>query len=184
MIGNDIVDLRVAVSESNWKRRGYLEKLFSPEEQTTILASPFPEKKLWSLWAMKEAAYKAHQRRFSLPRSFNPRFFICEEGSSTSGWVKAGNLTYFTRISENENYIHCIASADAEKKYISKINVNTAGFKEAFLEDYTGVANLPEGVKILKDEHFIPQLYWQDKIIPASFSFSRHGRYGAYAAAR
>ena len=33
MIGNDVVDLRRALVESNWKRKGFLTKVFSDSEQ-------------------------------------------------------------------------------------------------------------------------------------------------------
>ena len=33
MIGNDIVDLDLARKESNWKRKGFLDKIFSLQEQ-------------------------------------------------------------------------------------------------------------------------------------------------------
>ena len=36
MIGNDVVDLKLAATESNWKRKGYLDKLFSVAEQEYI----------------------------------------------------------------------------------------------------------------------------------------------------
>ena len=37
MIGNDIVDLKLAKNQSNWQRKGFLEKQFTEEEQKTIL---------------------------------------------------------------------------------------------------------------------------------------------------
>jgi hypothetical protein len=33
MIGNDVVDLALAQKESNWKRKGFLNKLFTSVEQ-------------------------------------------------------------------------------------------------------------------------------------------------------
>jgi phosphopantetheinyl transferase (holo-ACP synthase) len=33
VIGNDIVDLALARKESNWKRPGYLNKIFTTKEQ-------------------------------------------------------------------------------------------------------------------------------------------------------
>ena len=37
MIGNDIVDLALAQKESNWKRKGFLNKIFTEKEQLLIL---------------------------------------------------------------------------------------------------------------------------------------------------
>jgi hypothetical protein len=36
VIGNDIVDLALARKESNWKRPGYLNKIFTTKEQLLI----------------------------------------------------------------------------------------------------------------------------------------------------
>ena len=36
MIGNDIVDLALAQKESNWKRKGFLDKIFTLQEQLFI----------------------------------------------------------------------------------------------------------------------------------------------------
>ena len=42
MIGNDVVDLATAKNENNWRRKGYLEKLFT-EEEIAIIKSGFRE---------------------------------------------------------------------------------------------------------------------------------------------
>ena len=36
-IGNDIVDLSLAKIQSNWQRKGFLEKQFTQKEQIEIL---------------------------------------------------------------------------------------------------------------------------------------------------
>ena len=36
MIGNDIVDLALAKKQSNWRRKGYFEKIFTQQEQHLI----------------------------------------------------------------------------------------------------------------------------------------------------
>ena len=42
MIGNDIIDLSLAETESNWQRKGFLEKQFTAKEQAIIdTAYPF-----------------------------------------------------------------------------------------------------------------------------------------------
>ena len=37
MVGNDLVDLQIAKSQSNWRRKGFLEKQFTIKEQQLIL---------------------------------------------------------------------------------------------------------------------------------------------------
>ena len=68
MIGNDIVDLNCANKESNWQRSGFLEKLFTKEEQKWIQKAEHKTLAVWLLWSQKESAYKIvcklEQRRF------------------------------------------------------------------------------------------------------------------------
>lgn len=72
MIGNDLVDLKLAAKQSNWQRKGFLDKLFTPKEQGCILNSSNPFETVWLLWSMKESAYKAylqtHNERFFAPK--------------------------------------------------------------------------------------------------------------------
>ena len=71
MIGNDIVDLALAQTESNWRRKGFLKKIFTLQEQQLIHNATDPERMVWLLWSMKESAYKAAVRK-SGNRCFAP----------------------------------------------------------------------------------------------------------------
>lgn len=62
MIGNDVVDLILARKESNWKRKGFLNKLFTTSEQQLISNATNQEAMVWMLWSIKESVYKAYQR--------------------------------------------------------------------------------------------------------------------------
>lgn len=62
MIGNDVVDLATAKKESNWKRKGFLAKLFTAFEQELIKNAINQEEMVWTLWSIKESTYKAYQR--------------------------------------------------------------------------------------------------------------------------
>ncbi|MCG9793291.1 4'-phosphopantetheinyl transferase family protein [Flavobacterium algicola] len=62
MIGNDVVDLVLARKESNWKRKGYLDKLFTASEQDLIQNATNQDEVVWLLWSIKESVYKAYQR--------------------------------------------------------------------------------------------------------------------------
>ena len=75
MIGNDIVDLTFARLESNWQRRGFLEKQFTTNEQKLILTAKNSFILVWKFWSMKEAAYKIYvqqnDKRFFAPKKFD-----------------------------------------------------------------------------------------------------------------
>ena len=75
MIGNDIIDLSLAKIESNWQRKGFLEKQFTANEQQLILAATNSFDLVWRFWSMKEAAYKVYSQqneiRFFAPKKLN-----------------------------------------------------------------------------------------------------------------
>ena len=76
MIGNDIIDLSLAKTQSNWQRKGFLEKQFSANEQQLILAATNSFILVWRFWSMKEAAYKIFTQQNEI-RFFAPKNFDC-----------------------------------------------------------------------------------------------------------
>ena len=101
MIGNDIIDLSLAKVQSNWRRKGYLNKLFSDEEQKMILTSSEPDIFVWRLWSMKESAYKAQLRCETLKR-FNPVAYECQILTKRLGNVFYGAKKYITVSEKNK----------------------------------------------------------------------------------
>ncbi len=185
MIGNDLVEFYTAALQSNWQRRGFLEKLFSETEQSLILNSEFPQQKLWLLWAMKEASYKAHQRRFNLPRSFNPRQFTCEiiqiENNSVSGKVKIQDFSYHTQSDLGEKYLHCIATLFRQQKIVQKISSNSTQLKLEFILAVSAFKKIEiEKIHLKKGPDFIPYLSSDGLAIDCDFSLSHHGNFSAF----
>ena len=74
-IGNDIVDLELAKAQNNWKRKGFLEKLFTKKEQEKIINSNNPFLTIWLFWSMKEAAYKCYVQEFKIQILKYPSFY-------------------------------------------------------------------------------------------------------------
>ena len=113
MIGNDIVDLGQAAKESNWQRKGYLDKIFTAEERFLISTAGDPGIMVWLLWTMKESAYKVHSRETKI-RTFTPGCIACSNlillSEIATGNVNYEDQTYFTASSIHENYIHTIAA--------------------------------------------------------------------------
>ncbi|MBC8984434.1 4-phosphopantetheinyl transferase family protein [Pedobacter sp. N36a] len=128
MIGNDIVDLRQARLESNWRRKGYLEKLFCPREQFWILEASDQTQMVWLLWSMKESAYKIHSRRKNW-RAFAPLKLICQtleiKGALVTGSVQCENITFFTQSILSQHFIHTVAT---EQFPLPPIKVNISGY--------------------------------------------------------
>ena len=90
MIGNDLVDLKLANIQSNWQRKGFLDKLFTPKEQEYILNADNPFETVWLLWSMKESAYKAYLQIYGC-RFFAPKKLACSLLSKNKGTVLINN---------------------------------------------------------------------------------------------
>lgn len=126
MIGNDIVDLLQADKDSNWKRKGYLDKIFTEEEQFLISSDMHPALMVWLLWSMKEAAYKINSRVTKL-RTFAPIKLRCNnliirKGRAT-GNVLYEDEIYFTSSAFNEDYVHTIAAITEKDLLLTDIKI-------------------------------------------------------------
>ena len=159
MIGNDVVDIIKSRKESNWQRKGFLNKIFTPEEQQFIAIYPDPEIMVWILWSMKEAAYKIYNRQTAI-RSFNPKQLVCSINNKHYGTVMCYNLIFYTTTSVKDNCIYTVAST-------SKKNLKNV------YEIYDPL--------IFKDDNGLPYvLNNKGKIQPVSVS--HHGKYYKIAA--
>lgn len=111
MIGNDIVDLVLAKKESNWKRKGFVDKIFTPQEQLLIKSSVNQENTIWNLWSRKEAAYKIYNRQTGI-RKYNPIQFECFDLNLEIGKVVFEDLVFYTKTEITREYIYTIAVSD------------------------------------------------------------------------
>lgn len=158
MIGNDVVDLIQSRQESNWQRKGFIEKLFTAEEQLLIKHDSDPEIVVWLLWSMKEAAYKIYNRQTKL-REYIPKKLICKLLSNNdnciTGQVTCDENVYYTRTTIQTDTIHTIAVG--------------------FLQDLNNVVEI-ENTGIIKDQYGIPYLNNVSYSLK-DVSISHHGRF-------
>lgn len=112
MIGNDVIDLALAQKESNWKRKGFLDKIFTAKEQSHILNSENPELMVWNLWSRKEAAYKIHNRETQI-MAYIPHRLKCSDCEEKNGFiygkVSCYGKIYYTKTKITSEYIETIA---------------------------------------------------------------------------
>ena len=113
MIGNDIVDLNLAKTQSNWQRKGFLDKVFTKKEQKLISRTDDSFRMVWLLWSMKESAYKSYSRQNNI-RFYAPRKFECEV-NNLKGTVTINNTIYFTTSTISSNCIHTIATLNTKE---------------------------------------------------------------------
>lgn len=108
MIGNDIVDLELAKKESNWLREGFVEKIFTNQEQNLIFDSLDPELMIWNLWSRKEAAYKIYNRQTGI-RGYFPWELCCDIENLNLGIVTVKDFVYYTQTQITADYTYTIA---------------------------------------------------------------------------
>jgi len=128
MIGNDLVDLQQAEKDSNWKRKGFMEKIFTRSEQFLINSATKPAQMVWLLWSMKEAAYKIHTRDTKM-RSFAPASIHCANlvlhETEASGLVSYDKEHYHTQTAINSNFIHTLAVRKREQLQQFKVLIES-----------------------------------------------------------
>lgn len=155
MIGNDIVDLAFALKKSNWKRKGYLDKIFTNHEQLLIGLSDNPENMVWNLWSRKEAAYKIFNRNTRI-RIYNPIQFECFNTDKSIGIVMNNGVFYYTKTDINLDYIHTVSVKNKT--------------------DFESIKLLNRTNEIIKIEG-IPFLQGSNKKVLNPISISNHGNF-------
>ena len=180
MIGNDIIDLILAQKESNWKRKGFLEKQFTEKEQLLIHIAKDSFKMVWLLWSMKEAAYKIWVQQ-NKERLFSPKKFECELLKPDQGSVHYKDQLYYTDSLINESFIHTVASLEKKTKAYSQIgsfNGIDHDIKKKLAEMKGVLASEITQKKSIKG---VPSYYHKNQILITSCSISHHGNYGAFS---
>lgn len=179
MIGNDIIDLQLAKTQSNWQRKGFLEKQFTNVERKIILNAENPFKYVWLFWSMKEAAYKCFVQLFE-KRFFAPNKFKCKLISSNRGYVTIESNVFYTFSKINRQFIHTIAKqnilqdSNHQEFLIDKNIGESQSVKKQLL------ANFSTNTKLKKNKFGAPSLFEKEKL-PISISLTHHGNYGAFA---
>lgn len=186
MIGTDIVDLKQAAKDSNWKRPRFLEKVFTPEEQLLIFSSLHKDQMVWRLWSMKEAAYKAYVRECKNV-FFNPKRLECQLDLDNEGIVCVNNKSYEIISVMTTEYIHSVArkiGTECLEIYLFRLSAfNQSDVTRAKIKSYIAHATGKEmsSFEIKKTKLGVPNIFVNNKQIFEALSISHHGKYGAFA---
>lgn len=155
MIGNDIVDLELSRKESNWKRKGFLEKIFTYQEQELIINDSNPELMVWNLWTRKESAYKIYNRCSGI-KGFFPWNIDCNYENITLGTVTINEFVCYTQTFITNSYVYSIAVS--EIALFSKIKPL-------------------ETLENIKKQNGIPYIFGSATNIIIPVSITHHGRF-------
>ena len=159
MIGNDIVDLALAQKESNWKRKGFLDKIFTQNEQLLLLNAENLEAMVWNLWSRKEAAYKIYNRLTQI-RGYFPLQLECFDleiiDGVPFGKVVIKDFVYFTKTMISSQFINTIAVENND--------------------EFVQIRTL-ESRKNIQKKNGIPSYFENENSVPKPLSISHHGRF-------
>jgi phosphopantetheinyl transferase (holo-ACP synthase) len=189
MIGNDIVDLKIAALESNWKRPRFLDKVFSKQEQSLIINSEIQSQMVWLLWSMKEAAYKIYVQQYG-ERIFNPKKLTCELISTREGSVNFNGNQYVTKSEIGDDFVNTMAySEEPNTTIIHRFKIEDTSYKtqshavkQKLLKSFSELKKIPlKNLEIKNDKNSVPRLFHNGIKQSFSFSIAHHGFYGAYA---
>lgn len=180
MIGNDIIDLSLAKIESNWQRRGFLEKQFTANEQKLILAAKNSFVLVWKFWSMKEAAYKVYVQQNEI-RFFSPKKFDCLLTSEKEGLVHFKDQIFYTSSTVTQKYIFTVASLEKATKAYSEFAIPKLINKmiKNKLEYVTALSAIE--IEQKKSKNGAPSYYYKDILLTRSCSISHHGNYGVFS---
>ncbi|MCX2573115.1 4'-phosphopantetheinyl transferase family protein [Pedobacter sandarakinus] len=179
MLGNDIVDLSLAKTQSNWRRRGYLNKLFTATEQALIASAKDADLMVWLLWSMKESAYKI-QNRNTGERLFNPIDFESSLALVTDeearGQIRYKGTIYCTKSTFKHDCLHTVSIADALnfENLILHFLVNHENYLNRFNNDHPFL-------RLFKDNDGLPKVEHSTLNFCIDASVSHHGKYLAIA---
>lgn len=187
MIGNDVVDLTAAVGESDWRRKGFLKKVFTHRERQAIFQAENQHQMVWLLWSMKEAAYKARQRTFSLPRLLDWQSLECTvsnlSAKKAAGSVKTFHTRFFTTTDLFKNVIHTTAANFPDSTVEKEVLENSSdASKKALLEFVaTNFSVSVSELSITKNTYGVPAIRYHNRVLFDRFSLSDHGKFAGFS---
>ncbi|KQR65257.1 hypothetical protein ASF92_20200 [Pedobacter sp. Leaf176] len=175
MLGNDIVDLNLAKIQSNWRRKNYLDKIFTEEEHRLISSAKDPDVLVWILWSMKESAYKICNR-ITNKRLFNPAAFQCSivelNNETAKGLVNYNTLKVLTTTEIKTEFIHTIATDDI------RFSKNIRLWRNQYPLNYPQLFNKQNtDYQLYKNENNLPEVKNLCNKTPHHVSVSHHGNY-------
>ena len=190
MTGNDIVDIATAAAESNWRRKGFLEKIFTPQEQQYIQETKNPDKTVWTLWSMKESAYKVYTRQYG-GRFFAPQKLNCTLLTNVTGHVSINDTIYSTTTTITDGYIYTIAvplTAAITEVVSHCFHCNQPALAKLQQLVYkiiisyfsTSSGKEEKQLSITKNSDGIPFLFYKKEKLSIPVSITHHGQYAAF----
>lgn len=119
LIGNDVVDLVEPRTVGKAGDRRFVDRVLAAREREGLASAGDPDLELWSLWAAKEAAYKAVSKLRGEPPVFEHAAFVVSwsrtappaemETEVRSGLVRWEDVHVFVSVMHRTGVLHALA---------------------------------------------------------------------------
>lgn len=195
MLGNDIIDLQLALASGRARRRGFPERIGQLAEFQQWPSAFSPELRTWLLWAIKESAYKCYIQAGGVPL-FAPKKFTFTMEAVQKGSVKGitqtpkGMLQSRIRMQETfllaeswslsdpgtriQRGVACLQEEQQPGQSRELKHLVCRHFSQAMGFDL-------EKLAVKKNKSKVPYLYSGAEKLPYFLSLSHHGAWGAFS---
>lgn len=189
MIGNDIIDLAYTQENTNWQRRGFLDKIFSESEQEIIHQSSDPFTSIWRLWSMKEAAYKCYLQKGGLPFNSPSRIAISLK-NNLKGDAQIEEFSVAIISEFTKRHIHSYTHSSKQHWQINEVfELSQSDANTQSAETHKKLINRiaidwqkeESSLTFKKDRLGKPFVYFREQKLDIHFSMSHHGNFGAFS---
>ncbi|WP_405198711.1 4'-phosphopantetheinyl transferase superfamily protein [Christiangramia sp. LLG6405-1] len=174
IIGNDIIDLEIALDKPRRNNDRFLSKVFSDNEISQIHSYSNPELAIWKIWSMKEAAYKAHQRLFQIPARLDPVSYECDLDKLS---VSKNHNLYIIKSVHDENHIY----SWLEFKNLDHVKLSySTNYMSEFLKEFSiRTGHDFQNIELRKNKIGIPEVFLKNTGTSLPISITHHGRFAA-----
>ena len=201
-VGNDVVDLKDPENIGKGRDDRFLGRVFTAGERELIASVLSHDTLLWSLWAAKEAAYKAVSRADPAVCSIPHRYRVvldAEEATRKIGRRTGKVITprgeLFLEVAVSEEWVHALAAGTEEVlqrlcRRVKRLEggkgaENPSAFvRGALLREIARRLDCPVGdLSVVKNPDGLgaPRVLFRGDLLAAEVSFSHDGRFAAFA---
>ena len=201
-VGNDVIDLKDPENIGKSRDDRFLGRVFTAGERELIASVPSPDTLLWSLWAAKEAAYKAVSSADPAVCSIPHRYrVVLEAEDATRKIVRLAGKVITPRgelvleVAVSADWVHALAAGaeEALKRLCWRVKrleggkgaVNPSAFvRGALLREIARRLDCPVGdLSVVKNPDGLgaPRVLFRGDLLAAEVSLSHDGRFAAFA---
>lgn len=190
LVGNDVVDLEDPEAIGAHLRERFVQRILCQEEQERLRVAGDPLSFLWTLFAAKEAAYKAAVKLDPTTIFAHRRFVV----GADLGTVRFGALELSLIVEEGEGYVHAVAILEGREprwRVGAATEDPSAEVRRLLCEDAAQIVGCaPAALEVVRDPKpgswdgkGPPRLVWRGSGAPVGVdvSLSHHGRFVAHS---